>query len=120
MMWYTEKQKQEIESVLEVFAEYIKNSKYVDMVRSEKLGYVLLRGLSANMDDFCMQPLVIKSGKMICEQMYCEIVRDVMEENDKLEDDDISSEEKEELYKRLKPYDDKLPQFHRMVEKLLG
>lgn len=41
-MNYTKVQKEEIEKVKEIFADYIKKSKYLELLWSDKLGYVLL------------------------------------------------------------------------------
>ena len=43
-MLYTETEKKEIERAYEVFADYIRESPYLEGFCSDKLGYVLLKG----------------------------------------------------------------------------
>lgn len=75
---YTQTQKDGIEKVIAVFAEYIKDSPYADIVLSDKLGYVFL---NIDPDKFSieMEPVIIESAEKLCEELLHEISNDVME-----------------------------------------
>jgi len=57
---------------------YIKESPYVDVVWSDKLGYVIL---NIDPDKFSIEtePIIIESAEELCEELLHEISNDVME-----------------------------------------
>ena len=52
---YTKEQKEKLEKVMEVFGDYMKESPYVEVVWSEKIGYIFLNVDKKHQDvDFIM------------------------------------------------------------------
>lgn len=75
---YTQTQKDAIAQVIAVFAEYIKESPYADVVWSDKLGYVFLN-IDLEKSSIEMEPIIIESAEDLCEELLYEISNDVME-----------------------------------------
>ena len=65
-MKYTKEQKDSIEKVADVFSEYLKSAKDMDLLYSEKFGYIVVAGMNKNEDAFCMNPIIIKDGRELC------------------------------------------------------
>ena len=116
-MNYTKKQLDSIEKVKTVFAEYIQNSRTLDLVWSDKLGYILITGITKNMDDFVMQPEVISTAERLCDQLLYEIACDVLESRGHCHDIYISTPlEKQLILKAYQPYMSQLPEYSHMLE----
>ena len=116
-MNYTKKQLDSIEKVKTVFAEYIQNSRTLDLVWSDKLGYILITGITKNMDDFVMQPEVITTAERLCDQLLYEIACDVLESRGHCHDIYISTPlEKQLILKVYQPYMSQLPEYSHMLE----
>ena len=49
---YTQEQNEEIRKVINAFDDYIRETPYFDIVWSDKLGYVMLNGITDDGDDF--------------------------------------------------------------------
>ena len=77
---YTKEQNAEIEKVCRVFADYIKENSYFDVVGSEKLGYIYLDAISPDKEDIDNEPIILRSGKVLCKEILYNIAGDVMEE----------------------------------------
>ena len=116
-MNYTKKQLESIEKVKTVFAEYIQNSRTLDLLWSDKLGYILITGITKNMDDFVMQPEVITTAERLCDQLLYEIACDVLESRGHCHDIYISTPlEKQLILEAYKPYMSQLPEYSHMLE----
>lgn len=68
-MKYTKEQLDAIEKVKTVFSDYIKNSKTLDLIWSDKLGYILITGITKDMNNFVMQPEVLYTAERLCDQL---------------------------------------------------
>lgn len=73
-MRYTEKQKEEIDVVREVFKAYIRKNPKIDLVRS-KIGYIYLSSLDY---EEVFNSLLIEDGKMLCDLLLSEIADDIL------------------------------------------
>lgn len=115
---YTQKQKQEIDRVISVFSDYIHTNKNLDVVWSEKLGYVLLN-ISPDEDTLIMEPELIEDGEHLLQLLLSEISLDVLEkghcEHDKK---DATSLEKAEMIRCMEPYTKQLPEYQRLVKRI--
>lgn len=117
-MLYTDAQQQEIEKVRLVFNDYIQTSDYLDLVNSEKLGYILLY---INKKARCleMEPAVIEDGRELCELLISEIASDVLEltqnEHSVSQADPL---EKAEILNRMEPFSQQLPEYRHLFEEL--
>lgn len=118
---YTKKQNKKIEKVLKVFADYIRSTDYFDVVWSEKLGYVLLDGISKDSDDLCLTPKVLRDGAVLCDKAIYNIACDVMESQGKSSDLELCSEaDQEEIRKALRNYMGELPEYSYLVDDLFS
>ena len=117
-MLYTKKQKEEIEKVLSVFGEYIKSSPYLDLVWSDKLGYILLQIELKYRNVF--QDNIIENAEQLCAKLLEEVADDVLQmtgnEHSMQEADPL---ERAEIEKRLAVYAEKLPEYGYLVKRVL-
>lgn len=117
-MNYTKEQKASIEKVKTVFADYIKSSKTFDLLYSEKLGYILLTGISKNMDDLAMEPTILEDGEELCDQILYEIACDIVEEHGYHGDLYLAPEgHKQQIRNAYQPYMSQLPEYQDLIEK---
>lgn len=117
-MLYTEKQKQEMEKILEVFQDYLKESPYADIVWSDKLGYIWLC-ISLKKRTIEMEPEAIDDPEELCEILFKEVAQDVLEltkNEHSIEESDLL--EQAEIRKRLSVYLQKLPQYCNIAEEI--
>ena len=116
-MNYTKEQLESIEKVKTVFADYIQNSRTLDLLWSNKLGYILITGITKNMNDFVMQPEVITTAERLCNQLLYEIACDVLESRGNCHDIYISTPlEKQLILESYQPYMSQLPEYSDMLE----
>ena len=117
-MNYTKEQKTAIEKVKTVFADYIKSSKTFDVLYSKKLGYILLTGISQNMDNLGMEPTILEDGEELCDQILYEIACDILEEHGYHGDIYLASEDNKQLIRNAyQPYMTQLPEYQDLIEK---
>lgn len=114
-MLYTKGQKRELEKAIEVFRDYLEGSQYLDLVWSDKVGYVLLK-VSTEFRHLEGEPLIIEDGEELCRELFSEIVMDVLQESG----NDHSSHavdplEAAEITRRLQPYLERLPQYQEIA-----
>ncbi|NBH15461.1 hypothetical protein D3Z36_15060 [Lachnospiraceae bacterium] len=114
-MLYTEEQRTELEEIIETFQTYLKDSQYLDLVWSEKVGYVLLK-ISMEYRHLEGESLIIEEGADLCRELFSEIVTDVLQESG----NDHSSQavdplEAAEIKKRFQPYLQRLPQYQEIA-----
>ena len=101
------------------FGEYLKNSEYLELLWSDKIGYILLK-LSIPDRSLPLAPVVIEDGEMLYEELLIEIANDVLEytgnEHDRANADPL---EREEIKKRFHPYMEQFPQYQKLAEDIL-
>ena len=68
-MLYTKEQEEEIRRVIRVFEGYLKDSPYLDLVWSDKVGFVLLK-ISTEQRSLEGESLEIKDAETLCEEMF--------------------------------------------------
>ena len=118
MMQKAEK-KEAIEKVRRVFGEYIKSSPYMELLWSEKLGYVLM-SIDERSSEI-MESRVVTDAENLCRCLINEIAQKVLEGMEKDRDTyELSSLEHEEFEKELKPYRDQLLEYAHLFENLCG
>jgi len=116
-MKYTKEQLNAIEKVKTVFSDYIKNSKTLDLIWSDKLGYILITGITKDMNNFVMQPEVLYTAERLCDQLLYEIACDVLEANGHCHDIYISTPiEKQLILEAYQPYMSQLPEYKDITE----
>ncbi|MDD3339507.1 MAG: hypothetical protein PHS82_11710 [Lachnospiraceae bacterium] len=118
-MLYTEKQRNEIERVREVFSELLKQSPNYELLWSDKVGFVWLEiGLNPLYVDTAMR---IESAADLCREFLENVVTDVlfMTGNDHaLENADPL--ELVEIKQRWQKYIDQLPEYAYLCDELLN
>lgn len=118
-MLYTEEQKKELDDIAEVFQEYLRGSEYLELVWSDKIGYILLK-ISVSSRSIPLAPVIIEDVKMLCEELFCEIANDVLEytgnEHERKNADPL---ERAEIKRRYQPYIERFPQYRQLAEDIL-
>ena len=118
-MNYTKEQLTQIEKVKSVFQEFITNSPDIDLIWSDKIGYVYFNGISYAKDEFIFEPLVIKDADMLCSQLLCEIAFEVLQSLHDLRDlHECGPLEQTLIEKACAPYMSHLPEYHHLIREL--
>ncbi len=119
---YTEKQKLEIEKVLEIFQPYLLESPNVEIVWLEKVGCYLLFHIDltakyGGIDESFFER--ITSGKMLFANLLDELAYDVVNTTGQGHAIyEADAEEREEIKKRVAPYAEKFPAYQSLVERM--
>ena len=116
---YTKEQKLEIEKVASAFKEYIEANPTIDLVWSDKLGYVLFIGYMPERDDLVMQPDLLRSGERLCSQLLYEAFHDfTKKQGDSHGPEDATVAEYIQYKKEMERYMDQLPEYEHVLEEL--
>jgi len=117
-MIYSKEEQESIEKVKEVFAEYIANFKDMDLVYSEKAGYVILFGIRIEEGRLTMDPIFIREGGQLCDFLLYEIACETMTRIGEFHDiHEATAEEKVIIKKDFEPYMVQLPEYEYLIEK---
>lgn len=117
-MNYSKEQLQSIEKVKTVFEDYLKDCWTLDLLWSDKVGYLLVTGITKEMNNIVMHPEIIRDGERLCDQLLYEIACDVLESNGNFHDIYESSPlEKELILKAYRPYMAQLPEYSNLIER---
>ena len=113
-MVYTKQEKQEIERVLAVFAEYLNQRDHCDIAWSNKVGYLIL-DFSSDIDSVTL----IGTAEDLCREMLVYIMIDVISMT-KLEHTfkELNTMEQAEILRRWQPYFEQLPEYEYLREVL--
>lgn len=115
---YTEIKKKEIERIVSVFSGYLQNHPLIDLVWSDKIGYVLLY-ISPDQAAIEMDPVSITDARMLCGMLLSEIATDVLvsAKNDHCIDH-ADPFEMAEIQKRWEPFLSQLDEYKDIVDLL--
>ena len=117
-MIYTKEEHESIEKVKEVFAGYIANFKDMDLVYSEKAGYVILFGIRIEEGRLTMDPIFIREGGQLCDFLLYEIACETMTRIGEFHDiHEATAEEKVVIKQAFEPYMVQLPEYEYLIEK---
>ena len=117
-MIYTKEEHESIERVKEVFAEYIANFKDMDLVYSEKAGYVILLGIRIEEGRLTMDPIFIREGGQLCDFLLYEIACETMTRIGEFHDiHEATAEEKVIIKQAFEQYMVQLPEYEYLIEK---
>ena len=118
-MLYTKEQKKELEEMVTAFGDYLRDSEYLELVWSDKIGYILLK-ISVSSRSIPLAPVIIEDGEMLCEELLCEIANDVLEytgnDHDRKNADPL---ERAEIRRRYQTYIEQFPQYQQLTEDIL-
>lgn len=117
-MKYTKEQKESIKKVADVFSEYLKSAKDMDLLYSEKFGYVVVSGINKNEDAFCMEPMIIKDGRELCLYLLQELGHNFIELTPHTCHDlfEVSDKEQEMIKEIFRHYINELPEYVDLIE----
>ena len=118
-MLYEETEKKEIERVYAVFADYIRESPYLEWFWSDKLGYLLLK-IGAGETVYCGECNRLYR-RAACRILFSEVSMDVLQMtgNDHTEQT-ADPLELAEIKRRWQPFLERLPEYQTVCEKILA
>lgn len=117
-MNYSKEQLKSIEKVKTIFEGYLKDCWTLDLLWSDKIGYLLVTGITKDKNNIVMHPEIIHDGERLCEQLLYEIACDVLSSNGNFHDIYESSPlEKELILKAYHPYMIQLPEYSDLIER---
>lgn len=118
-MLYEETEKKEIERVYAVFADYIRESPYLEWLWSDKLGYLLLK--ISTEKRYVEEEILVDTADQLAEVLFSEVLMDVLQMtgNDHTEQT-ADPLELAEIKRRWKPYIDQLPEYAYLCDELLS
>lgn len=118
-MLYEETEKKEIERVYAVFADYIRESLYLEWFWSDKLGYLLLK-IGAE-KRYIAENVIIYTAEQLARILFSEVSMDVLQMtgNDHTEQT-ADPLELAEIKRRWNPYIDQLPEYAYICDDLLS
>jgi len=118
-MLYEETEKKEIERVYAAFADYIRESPYLEWFWSEKLGYLLLK-IGAE-KRYIAEDIIIYTAEQLALILFSEVSMDVLQMtgNDHTEQT-ADPLELTEIRQRWQPFLKRLPKYRPVCEKILA
>ena len=117
-MKYTQEQLSELNRVIEVFADYMHDSKQLDLIYSEKFGYILLYNVCTGSDDQDLIPILIDDAEELCDRLILEKVNEILRGKHVMRDLwDTTSQERELIADALEEYMIKIPEYRYLVSK---
>ena len=117
-MKYTQEQLSELNRVIEVFADYIHASKQLDLIYSEKFGYILLNDVCTEEDDQDLIPILIDDAEELCDHLILEKANEILRGKHVMRDLwDTTSRERELIADALEEYMIKIPEYRYLVSK---
>lgn len=118
-MYTKQKQKEEIERVIAVFKDYIEPNPHIDILWSDKMGYVLFLDYMPQHDSLGMLPELIRSPERLCSQLLYEAFHDFTKTlGDSHCPEDASVAEYIQFKKEMERYMDQIPEYEHVLEEL--
>ena len=118
-MLYTETEKEEIERVYGVFADYIWESPYLEWVKSDKLGYLLLKGSVKKR--YVDTVVFIDTAAQLANVLFEEVSTDVLVMTGNEHDErNADPPELAEIKRRWQSFLGRLPEYQPICEKILA
>ncbi len=112
--------KEELERIIAVFKDYIHASTHLDIVWSEKAGYLYL-DLTPSETGLDPDAYLIETGEELFEKLFSEISLDVFElTGNEVGLPNANPLEIAELKRRLEPFLLKLPEYRPLAEQLMS
>ena len=118
-MLYEETEKKEIERVYAAFADYIRESPYLEWLWSDKLGYLLLK--ISTEKRYVEEEILVDTADQLAEVLFSEVSMDVLQMtgNDHTEQT-ADPLELAEIKRRWNPYIGQLPEYAYLCDELLS
>ncbi len=112
---YQEQDLKDIKRVAEVFGDFIKNHPLIDVVCSEKFGYMLIHGVNGHVDEEFV-PMEVTSGMHLFELLCDELYADYLEAREGGFDADITQADQDAVLEQIEYYAKQLSEFDIKVE----
>lgn len=117
-MKYIQEQLSELNRVIEVFADYMHKSKQLDLIYSDKFGYILLYDACTETDRQDLIPIVIDDAGELCDHVIMEMVNDVLRAGHVMNDlCDTTPQERKMIEDALEEYMAKIPEYRYLIAK---
>lgn len=118
-MNYQKEQLESINKVILVFSDYIKTSNYLDILWSNKFGYIYVSGLDNRNESFATEPILITDAKRLCDLLIFYIACDTITANGPFHEICESTPEEQALIRNtLQPFMKHLPEYSALVDEL--
>ena len=118
-MLYEETEKKEIERIYAAFADYIRESPYLEWFWSEKLGYLLLK-IGAE-KRYIAEDIIIYTAEQLALILFSEVSMDVLQMTGNAHTEQTADPlELTEIKERWQPFLKRLPQYRPVCEKILA
>lgn len=117
-MKYTREQWNELDRVIAVFSDYLHESKQLDLIYSDKFGYILLFDSCIEADRQDLIPIVIDDAEELCDNIIMEIVNDILKAKHVMHDlCDTTPQERELITDALEEYMEQIPKYRFLIAK---
>ena len=117
-MIYTNEQLASIEKVKTVFEGYMEKFPDMELIYSEKAGYVLLYGIRLSEGRCTMDPIFIREGKQLCDfllyELACEVMTRIGNFHDIYEATESERQSIEDAFSKYMVY---LPEYKDLIKK---
>ena len=118
-MLYEETEKKEIERVYAVFADYIRESPYLEWLWSDKLGYLLLK--ISTKKRYVEEEILVDTADQLAEVLFSEVSMDVLQMTGNNHTEQTADPlELAEIKRRWNPYIGQLPEYAYLCDELLS
>ena len=116
-MIYTTEQIISIEKVKSVFAEYISQFPDIDLIYSEKAGYILLYSIRPDEENIVCNPIFVRDGRSLCDFLLYELACAVMSKLGQFHDiHEASPQERYMIEQAFEPYLAQLPEYRALID----
>lgn len=106
-----------MEKVINIFQPYLKDNQYLDIVWSDKLGYILMKINQKHRA--IMESLIMKDVESLVKELFEEIATDVIVlTGNEHRIEEVDPLEKAEIERRLAVYIEQLPEYANIKEKM--
>lgn len=120
-MIHTDEQIKSIEKVKGVFSDYIEKFNDMELIKTEKAGYILLYGIRVMEGQMVFDPVFIRDGSQLCDFLLSELAYEVLAEMDEKREHDIyeaTTQERVAIEAAFEPYIQQLPEYRYLIEEL--
>ncbi len=118
-MLYKETEKKKIERVYEAFADYIRESPYLEWLWSDKLGYLLMK-ISTEYRQM-EEGILIDTAEQLAEVLFSEVSTDVLQMTENEHSVQTADPlELAEIKRRWQPFLERLPECRTICEEILS
>ena len=118
-MKYTEKQKKEIERVIDVFTGYLDNSADMDIAYSKKIGYFFI-DVNVEKSHIVGESEIINEPKDIVYDIFDSFVQEILEDSGK--EHDLGNADEEEIIaikRKMQHYVELLPEYQYVMNEIM-